>query len=144
MGRFRHEAAPDIHRRITDLVLTLEFTHVDPERVHCRRSQGSTADAYARIWEFPSVWQAALGLAPQYLIEVLSEHFDKLDPAEQTKILIHELLHVPKTFSGAVRNHHGQGESINGHTVNRYYRRYQAALLERERAEDESQLTLPW
>ncbi len=65
MGRFRHEQAPEISVRITDLVRTLEFEHIDSERVHCRRSHGSTADAYARIWELPSVWQAALAIQPQ-------------------------------------------------------------------------------
>lgn len=146
MGRFRHEAAPDVARVIADLVEILAFEHIDPERVHCRRSRGSTADAYARIWELPSMWQEVLGVRPQYVIEVLAEHYDPLDEEEQVKTLIHELLHIPRTFSGAVRGHRGQGERIDGRTVNRYYRRYRREVEVREEArkqDGQGQLTLP-
>lgn len=146
MARFTHSPAPDVQRDLADLVEILEFHHVDAERVHCRRSQGSTADIYARIWELPGMWQKALDVPAQYVIEVLTEHYDLLSRDEQLKILIHELLHIPKTFSGAVRNHSGQGEKIDGHSVNRYFRRYQKAIREREagkRREDEGQLVLP-
>jgi len=136
MGRFRHEPAPDVTRVMTDLVEVLEFDHVDPSRVHCRRSRGSTADAYARIWELPSMWQEVLGVRPQYVIEVLTEHYDGLDAEEQAKTLIHELLHIPRTFSGAVRGHRGQGERIDGRTVNRYYRRYRQAVEDRAAARE--------
>lgn len=127
-GKFRHEEAPDIARRLRTLVEILEFTHIDGDRVHARRSWGSRADAYARIWEFPEMWQTVLGEPPQYVIEVLSEHFDRLGDEEQTRILIHELLHIPSTFSGAVRNHRGSGECIDDDTVERYYARYRATV----------------
>ena len=146
MARFTHRPAPDVQRDMADLVEILQFTHIDPDRVHCRRSQGSTADIYARIWELPGMWQEALGVPAQYVIEVLVEHYDVLDRDEQLKIVIHELLHIPKTFSGAVRNHSGQGERIDGHAVNRYFRRYQKAIREREarqHREVEGQFILP-
>ena len=146
MGRFAHREAPDVQRDLTDLVGILKFDHVDPSRVHCRRSTGSTADIYARIWELPGMWQKALDVPAQYVIEVLTEHFDGLERDAQLKIIIHELLHIPKTFSGAVRNHSGQGERIDGHAVNRYFRQYQKAIREREdkrHLEAEGQLVLP-
>jgi predicted metallopeptidase len=65
-----------------------------------------------------------LNVRPQYLIEVLAEHYDALDRAGRLKILIHELLHIPRTFSGAVRGHRGQGERIDDRTVERYFKRY--------------------
>jgi predicted metallopeptidase len=135
MPRFAHKEAPDIEARLGRIVELLELDHIDAGRIHCRRSWGSTADAYARIWELPSMWRAALDVAPQYVIEVLAEHFDELDAGEQTKVLIHELLHIPKTFSGALRNHRGQGEPIDGRTVNRYYRRYVTAEAHRRAVE---------
>jgi len=146
MGRFRHEPAPDVARLMADLVDLLGFEHIDPARVHCRRSHGSTADAYARIWELPSMWQEVLGVRPQYVIEVLAEHYDPLDAEEQAKTVIHELLHIPRTFSGAVRGHRGQGERIDGRTVNRYYRRYRSAVQARDevrQADGQGQLQLP-
>jgi predicted metallopeptidase len=147
MGRVRFEPAPDVAERITRLVEILGFKHVDPARIHSRRSYGSSADAYARIWELPSVWQEALGVEPQYVIEVLSQHYDPLPEDERLKTLIHELLHIPSTFSGALRNHRGQGERIDGHAVNRYYRRYLKAVREREEAEERAargQMELPF
>lgn len=142
MPRFQHEDAPDISRRLTDLVDLLGMDHIDSTRLHARRSFGSTADAYARIWELPSMWRAALDIPAQYVIEVLAQHFDSLPEDEQTKILIHELLHIPKTFSGALRNHRGQGEAINGHTVNRYFRRLNEVRKQREEDAARPQLGL--
>jgi len=125
----------------------LGFDHVDPARVHCRRSWGSTADAYARIWDLPRMWQEALDVPPQYVLEVLSEHYDPLSPEDQRKTLIHELLHIPRSFSGALRGHRGQGERIDGRTVNKYYRRFLRELAVREEraasSEDSLQLSLP-
>lgn len=132
MGRVRFEPAPEVHAALSHLVDFLEFTHIDVARIHCRRSYGSTSRAYARIWELPTIWQGALDVAPQYVIEVLAEHFDPVSDEEQTKVLIHELLHIPSTFSGALRGHQGQGERIDGRTVNRYYRRLLRARAERQ------------
>jgi predicted metallopeptidase len=69
---------------------------------------------------------------PQYVIEVLAEHFDPVSEEERTKVLIHELLHIPSTFSGALRGHRGQGERIDGRTVNRYYRQFMRASAQRQ------------
>jgi len=50
----------------------------------------------------------ALNVKAHYCIEVLSQHFDNQSLDDQEKILIHELMHIPKNFSGALvphRNH---------------------------------------
>jgi predicted metallopeptidase len=110
--------APDIKRRIISIIKTLEFNHIDSKKIICFRSFGSKSKARARIYSFPRIWQKALSERPHYIIEVLSEKFDKLNYDSQTKVLIHELLHIPKNFSGALLPHRGRGNRrIDNHTV---------------------------
>ena len=116
-------AAPDISEQIEDIVRRLEFANVDCSRIVCFRSHGSVSRAQARIWGLSRVWQQALRLPAHYVIEVLSERFDKLSPEEKTKVLIHELLHIPKNFSGSLLPHRGRTGRIDSRRVERLYRR---------------------
>ena len=102
----------------------LDFDYVNQWRVICMRSRGSKANAYARIWNLPKIWQKALGVKTYYVIEVLSEHFDGLSEEEKEKVLIHELLHIPKTFSGALRPHSFSGGRIDDRTVNKIFEQF--------------------
>ena len=97
--------APDISSRVNFLILNLSFSNILPGRVFCFRSIGSTSRATARIWSLPRIWQQALSTAPGYCLEVISERFNRLNPDEQEKVLIHELLHIPKSFSGSLVPH---------------------------------------
>lgn len=99
------QPAVDIKKKVSDLILKLKFKHVQDDKVFCFRGHGSKARAYARIWSLPKIWQQALNLAPSYVIEVIAEKFDRLNPEKQTEVLIHELLHIPQNFSGALRPH---------------------------------------
>ena len=117
--------APDITRKIHTLVNNLELVHVDAKRVICFRSSGSVSRARARIWSLPRIWQLALKIEAHYVIEVLSEKFDHLSDDDQARVLIHELMHIPKTFSGSLVPHHGRFHSINHRTVETLFRQYQ-------------------
>jgi predicted metallopeptidase len=66
--------------------------------------------------------QAALGVQPYYVIEVISERFDGMSEADQTKTLIHELLHIPKAFGGGFKGH----GYVSRDRVERLYRSLQA------------------
>ena len=48
--------------------------------------------------------QKAMKIKAFYTIEFL-ERFDKLSKHDQDKVIIHELMHVPKTFGGGFRQH---------------------------------------
>lgn len=102
------EIAPDISRRMGSLVASLQLAHIDAAKLVCFRSYGSSSRARARIWSLPRIWQMALNVEAHYCIEVLSESFDHLSSDDQDHVLIHELLHIPQNFSGALvphRNH---------------------------------------
>ncbi len=101
----KFEKAADIQRRITFLVNELQMEHVKAKNLVCFRSYGSSGRARARIWSMPSIWQIALDIEPHYCIEVISEKFDNQSLDDQERILIHELMHIPKTFSGALVPH---------------------------------------
>lgn len=101
------QKAPDIQKSLTHLVRHLPMDHVDPKRIIAYRSYKSKARAYARIWSLPRIWQDALKIKAHYVIEVLSEKFDPLPRDRQLKVLIHELMHIPKGFSGALVPHKG-------------------------------------
>ncbi len=97
--------APDISENIFRICEKLKFFHIDPGRIKCYRSTGSSSRAIARIWSLPKIWQDALSVRAHYVLEVISEKFDKQPEDEKIKILIHELMHIPKNFSGAVLSH---------------------------------------
>jgi predicted metallopeptidase len=98
-------SSPPITRRIRFLVESLGMTNIDPRHIYCFSSLGSSSRAIARIWSLPKIWQQALNVPPGYCLEIISERFNKLSLPEQEKALIHELLHIPKSFSGSLVAH---------------------------------------
>lgn len=126
--KYQYEVAPDVQEMLEAIVRHLpdDFAHVDVRRVVCYRSRGSTARIYARIWSLPGIWQAALGVEAHYVIEVV-ERFDREPVEEKEKTLLHELMHIPKTFSGALVPHKCFGKSIDCRSVDVLHRRLVAA-----------------
>lgn len=112
-----------VQKELRKLVRNLSLAHIESNHVHAFRTYGSKARAYARIWAFPKIFQEVLNVQPAYVIEVLSEKFDKLSDDNKTKVLIHELLHIPKNFSGSLLPHKTHGRRI-GKEVERLYKMY--------------------
>ena len=103
---FRYERAPDVSELLTRIVDKLGFTHVPKNRIYCYRSYGSKAtNTIARVHSLPKIWQHALSEPAYYAVEVLSEQYDSLPVDEKEKTLIHELLHIPRSFGGGFRHH---------------------------------------
>jgi len=101
----KYEEAPDLKERMNDVIKTLGMNHIDAERVGCLRSFGSsTRRTIARCHALGKVMQKAMGTKAFYAIEFL-ERFDKLSKHDQDRAIIHELMHVPKTFGGGFRQH---------------------------------------
>lgn len=116
--------AHDIHKGLSLLVSALDFSHIKMKNIKAFRSFGSKSNARARIWSFPKIWQLALDLPPFYVIEVLSEKFDHLSADDKAKVLIHELMHIPKNFSGALVPHRGRYHRIDHRTVEKLFNMY--------------------
>lgn len=117
--------APDVKKTMKAILKTSLFPQIDPKRIVCMRSFGAKSRARARIWSFPKIWQQALNLPAHYVIEVLSHHFDKLSDDDKTRVIIHELMHVPKNFSGALVPHRGRhNHRIDARTVEHLFRAY--------------------
>lgn len=101
----RYEDAPDIKERMNEIVLALDLSHVDTARVECLRSFGSSSRrTLARVHTLGKLMQRAMKTRAFYAIEFL-ERFEKLPKSEQDKVIIHELMHIPKTFGGGFRQH---------------------------------------
>jgi predicted metallopeptidase len=112
--------APDVKKLADEIAEKLEFFHVIPQYIFCLRSKGSSSKrTIARIHGLGKVWQETLNLPPSYVIEVISEHYDKLSEEGKEKTIIHELLHVPKAFAGGFRPHKGY---INEEIVNNLHK----------------------
>jgi predicted metallopeptidase len=100
--------APDVKKLADEIADCLDFFHVVPQFVFCFRSKGSVSErVIARIHGLGKIWQEALNLPPSYVIEVISEHYDRLSEADREKTIIHELLHIPHGFAGGFRPHKG-------------------------------------
>lgn len=117
------EKAKDIERDVKAIVAVLDLSHIDLSRIFCYRTRGSKSRAYARTWSFPKIFQNALEVKPAYVIEVLTQYFDRLDDDAKKKVLIHELLHIPKNFSGSLLPHRSKGRHI-GHMTNKLFKEY--------------------
>ena len=104
----KYGEALDVKRLADEIAQTLDFFHVVPQFVFCVRSTGSESKrTIARIHGLGKIWQEVLSLPSAYVIEVISERYDKLSETEKEKTIIHELLHIPKGFSGGFRPHRG-------------------------------------
>lgn len=114
--------APEINTEISRIVVALGLSFIRSENIVTFRSYGSKSRAVARIWSLPRIWQIALNAEAHYCIEVISERFDKLSERDREKVLIHELLHVPKNFSGALLPHRQRSKRIDRKTVDNWHK----------------------
>jgi predicted metallopeptidase len=103
--KYTNSKAQDVKKRLGPLARASRANWVNLSRVFCFRSTGSKTRAAARIWGLNRIWQQALTEKPAYILEVISERFDHLSRKKQDEILIHELAHIPKNFSGALLPH---------------------------------------
>lgn len=117
------EIAQDVQNDLKKVLKVLDLPYIQFNRIFCYRTKGSKVRAYARTWAMPKIFQHALVIRPAYVIEVLSKHYDKLDEDNKKKVLIHELLHIPKNFSGALLPHRTRSRDLHS-LANQLFKEY--------------------
>jgi len=101
----RYEIAEDLQEAVNEIALML-FPYIKLESVVCLRSFGSKSrGTIARCHALGKAMQLALGRRGFYVIEIITERFNKMSDEEKIKTLIHELMHIPKTFGGGFKYH---------------------------------------
>ena len=116
----KYQIAEDLKEQINEIAEML-FPHIRTKDVVCLRSFGSSSrGTIARCHALGKAMQIALGRKGFYLIEVISERFDKMSKEEQLKTLIHELMHIPKSFGGGFIFHN----VVNNKNVDLMYEKY--------------------
>tara|TARA_Y100000310_G_scaffold228680_1_gene230972 strand:+ start:2924 stop:3319 length:396 start_codon:yes stop_codon:yes gene_type:complete len=127
----KYQKAEDLQEQINEISLLL-FPHVRLDSVICLRSFGSTSrGTIARCHALGKAMQIGLDRKGFYLIEVISERFDKMSEMDRIKTLIHELMHIPKSFGGGFKFHN----VVNDGSVEVMYERY-VSLKRRESERD--------
>lgn len=101
----KYEFAEDIQKKAEDFCKIL-FPHVKTWRIKCFRSFGtSSKGTIARCHTIGKLMQQTIGVKAHYGLEFLSERFDKMSEEDQLKVILHELMHIPKTFGGGFQHH---------------------------------------
>ncbi|MEM0174157.1 MAG: putative metallopeptidase [Sulfolobaceae archaeon] len=112
----KYELANEEQERVKSIIEKLELDYIDTNRVRVVYSYGAKTKAIARIWGTPKVLSVAFGIKPLYVIELVWEKYSRLSDEDKLKVLIHEILHIPKSFSGGLRPH---GKEVNQREVKR-------------------------
>ncbi|MBS3071048.1 metallopeptidase [Candidatus Pacearchaeota archaeon] len=101
----KYEFAEDLQKKAEEISRIL-FPHVIIERVKCFRSYGSSSrHTIARCHALGKIMQKTLSKEAHYAIEFITENFEKLNDKEKTKVIVHELMHIPKSFGGGFKHH---------------------------------------
>ena len=114
--------AEDVKQIAEELINELSWGHIPLEHVAFLRSTGSSSRyTIARCHALGKAMQIGMGRKKGfYLVEVISEKYDKLSKEDQIKTIIHELMHIPKSFGGGFIHHN----HVHEENVNKVYSNY--------------------
>lgn len=127
----KYEKAFDVEKIAREVVFVLAWGHIFLDDVAFIRSFGSKSrGTIARCHALGKAMQIGMNRRRGfYLIEVISERFDKLSEEERVKVVIHELMHIPKSFGGGFIHH----DKVTERNVDRVYDKFISMKEKRER-----------
>lgn len=126
----QYYSATEEEQKTKEIIKLLELKHIKPERIACIKSNGTkTKRTIARIHALPKALQFGMKSEPFYVIELISEQFDRQSIEEKTKTLIHELMHIPHSFGGGFRHHK---PFVNSKTVEKMHLEFQKKQSEKQ------------
>ncbi|MBS3163617.1 hypothetical protein J4427_02915 [Candidatus Woesearchaeota archaeon] len=92
--------APDLRERAIKIAARVGMDHIDFDRLFFYRYTCDTR-TIAKITGFFKTLQLAYPhIRPFYVITFNEKNFNRENEEEQNQTILHELLHIPKTFSG--------------------------------------------
>ena len=128
----RYDYALDIQKKAEEISRML-FPYVKIERLKCFRSYGtSSRGTIARCHALGKLMQKAMDTKAFYVLEFLSERFDKMNSEDKIKIIIHELMHIPKSFGGGFKHN----DFVCDKNVEKYYKEYKLRIEKYEVQKD--------
>ncbi len=114
--------ADDVAALTKKIIKILDFRHIDISRLGFIRSKGTKSkNIQARIHTIGKIWFTSFNISPLYTIEVISEIYDRLTQDEKEQVIIHELLHIPRGFSGGFVQHR---KRITYLKVRKFFKKY--------------------
>jgi predicted metallopeptidase len=117
----KYENADDIMKKLFDITRVLGMEHVKLSGVYAIRSRGSgSRGTIGRCHALGKIWQHAMGMNAAYIIEIISERFDRMSFEDQDRVLVHELMHIPLSFGGGFKHH----DFVTNKNVEKLYQKY--------------------
>lgn len=118
----KYERDPEVQRIIDDIASVLGLEYPEGRVVGVRSTGSKSKKILARCWALSKIFKAALDVPPAYVIEVIGRRWDRISAERRKKLIIHELLHIPKCFGGGLRPHKG---CVTSAAVKKVYEKYE-------------------
>jgi predicted metallopeptidase len=92
--------APELKERAKNIADRFMLDHLDFSRLHFYRYHSDTRTCAKIIGFFKTLQLVYPEIKPYYVIVFNDRNFLGASQEEQDETILHELLHIPKTFSG--------------------------------------------
>ncbi len=95
-----YKEAPELKERAIVIARKLNLNHIDFDRIHFYRYTCNTKTVAKISGFFKTLQLPYPHINPFYVITFNDHNFERESEREQNQTILHELLHIPKTFSG--------------------------------------------